>query len=133
MKQTLLSLLLLLLPVAASADANGTCGENLTWTFESATGTLTISGTGQMAKYGLSNPAPWYNFRFDILKVIFESGVTSIDDCAFFDCSNLTSISIPDGMTEINFGAFQDCNELININIPKSVTWLGVGVFLLCI
>ena len=46
-----LILFLALLPMMASADDSGTCGDNLTWTYESATNTLTISGTGNMNNY----------------------------------------------------------------------------------
>lgn len=43
-----LAILLCLFPAAASADASGTCGENLTWTFSATTGKLTITGSGAM-------------------------------------------------------------------------------------
>ena len=43
--------IMLLLPMAASADQSGTCGENLTWTYNETTHTLTISGSGEMDNY----------------------------------------------------------------------------------
>ena len=70
MKQKLLLLLLTLLPLAAHADRNGTCGENLTWYFAEQTKTLTISGAG------LISESPWSSFRDDIDNVIMEEGVT---------------------------------------------------------
>ena len=131
MKQTLLSLLLLLLPVAASADESGTCGDNLTWTFESASGTLTISGTGAMTDYDW-NTTPWDNFRGDVLQAVINNGVTSIGNYAFYECSGLTSITIPDGVTSIGNRAFSECSGLMSITIPDGVTSIGDYAFTDC-
>lgn len=46
---------------AAEIVDSGTCGENVTWTLDSA-GTLTISGTGLMKDYINGNLAPWYSY-----------------------------------------------------------------------
>ena len=48
MKKLIFILIAMLQPLLASADANGTCGENLTWSYVESTNTLTISGTGEM-------------------------------------------------------------------------------------
>ena len=49
---------LLVLPPQAKAATSGTCGDNLTWTLDDS-GTLTISGTGEMYEYGYYNVPPW--------------------------------------------------------------------------
>ena len=69
MKLTLLSFLLALLPIGASADKSCTCGANLTWTYVESTHTLTISGNGDMTSYSSPSSCPWYNFRSSIEKV----------------------------------------------------------------
>lgn len=53
------AMLISFLPVTARAEGTvgGTCGDNLTWTFDEASGMLTISGTGDMYDYG-SGAAP---------------------------------------------------------------------------
>ena len=48
MKQFTFLFLLILMPIVASADDSGTCGDNLTWAYFSDSQTLTISGTGEM-------------------------------------------------------------------------------------
>ena len=54
-----------------------------------------------------------------------EYKVTSIGDCAFFDCSGLTSITIPESVTSIGNLAFRNCSGLTSITIPDSVTSIG--------
>ena len=51
---------------AAESIATGECGENLTWTLDSA-GTLTISGKGAMTNWSSSGAVPWYSYQEDIL------------------------------------------------------------------
>ena len=55
--------------------------------------------------------------------------VTSIGNYAFYGCTGLTSITIPDGVTSIGDEAFYECAGLTNITIPKSVTNIGVSAF----
>ncbi|MCD8353641.1 MAG: leucine-rich repeat domain-containing protein, partial [Clostridiales bacterium] len=80
--------------VSAQAASSGTCGANLTWTYSS--GTLTISGTGDMTDWSSSSNVPWYSsYHTSITQVVIKSGVTSIGDYAFRNCSSLTSVTIP--------------------------------------
>ena len=74
------------LSVTAAAEmVYGTCGDNVTWSYETEAGVLTISGTGDMADY-YSNDyssynlfrAPWSSYQTEINAVIINSGVTSI-------------------------------------------------------
>ena len=110
---------------------SGTCGDGLTWML-TRDGTLTISGTGEMAYYYGSDPAPWYKNRKDIVNVVVTSGVTSIGDWAFRDCSSLTGITIPEGVTSIGIEAFRDCSSLSSITIPEGVTSIRPHTFSGC-
>ncbi len=103
----------------------GTCGTNVTWTLDG--GTLTISGTGDMANYTYTTP--WYFQRASITTVVISDGVTSIGDCAFIDCTDLRSITIPSGVTSIGESAFMWCSSLSSITIPSSVTSIGDYAF----
>ena len=110
---------------------SGSCGENVTWTL-TADGTLTISGTGAMTDYTYDSRSPWYSCRTHIKRVVMQQGVTSIGDHAFWDCSGLTSVTIPDGVTSIGDSAFSGCTALTSVTIPGSVTSIGGGAFSGC-
>ncbi len=58
--------------------------------------------------------------------------VVSIGDYAFYMCSELTSVVIPNSVTNIGGLAFYDCSGLTSITIPASVTDIGEGVFANC-
>ena len=51
--------------------------------------------------------------------------VTTIGEGAFFRCSGLTSVTIPEGVTAIGYGAFNGCYDLTSVTIPESVTTIG--------
>ena len=59
--------------------------------------------------------------------------VTSIGEAAFYNCSSLTSITIPHNVTIIGFAAFHECSSLISITIPNSVTSIDFAAFYNCI
>ena len=111
---------------------SGSCGENVTWTL-TADGTLTISGTGAMTDYTYDSRSPWYSCRTYIKRVVMQQGVTSIGDHAFWDCSGLTSVTIPDGVTSIGDSAFSGCAALTSVEIPNGVTAIGGSTFSNCI
>ena len=99
-----------------SAPFAGECGDNLTWGYNVASGILNISGTGDMYNYNPSS-LPWNSFSQKIRTFVLPDGITSIGDCAFFNCINLNDISIPNSVTSIGNYTFQFCSSLIAINV----------------
>ncbi len=135
MKKRLLSgllalcLIFSLLPVSAFADevtASGTCGDDLTWTLQD--GTLTISGTGDMEDYDWLY-APWYSDNDKIESVEIKNGVTSIGYHAFSNCRNLKKLTVSESVTSIRQNAFEYCSSLESVTIPASVTSIERNAF----
>ena len=122
-------LAVLSLPISGDCDAasSGTCGDGLIWNLDESGG-LTISGQGSMDDYGPSE-SPWGK---GVESVTIEDGVVSIGECAFADCSSLTSIAIPASVASIGAGAFKNCVSLLSITIPGPVKAIEEGTFLNC-
>ena len=137
----------------------GNCGsegheEDVTWSYDLYTRTLSINGTGAMADYvPYETNAPWFNLlRKEIEKVSFGSGVTYIGKNAFYECTNLSTVDFSgvetigdhafqyctsltafdfSGVTTIGTQAFRECTGLTSLNLNGVVT-IGVGAFLNC-
>ena len=58
--------------------------------------------------------------------------VTKVRHYAFYECTGLTSITIPNSVTSIGDYAFDGCSGLSSVTIPNSVTIIGQGAFSSC-
>ncbi|MGN0448715.1 MAG: leucine-rich repeat protein [Acutalibacteraceae bacterium] len=113
---------------AADLAATGKCGDNVTYTYNSKTGEVVISGTGEMYDYqGFDSP-----FNNDVVSVVIKNGVTSIGEYAFFECNNLASVLIGNSVISIGSGAFSRCYKLEDLAIPSSVTSIHINAFRYC-
>ena len=91
------------------------CGKDLSWMLKD--GTLTISGSGEMADYN-GDDLPWDTGA--VKELVIEDGVTSIGDYAFAFCNGLSSVTIPDSVTSIGSNPFTGCSALKQIQVsPK--------------
>jgi len=73
-------------------------------------------------------PAPAKKFPLTEL----PSGITSIGEGAFYDCSNLTLTELPSGITSIGEGVFYNCSSLALTKLPSGITSIGEGAFSGC-
>ncbi len=104
-----------------TGTATGTAGgsDNITYSFDTDTGIMTLSGQG-----GWSDIHWFYKWKYygdeRIRKIVISDGITSIAAHSFTNCKNLTSISIPTSVTRIGVSAFQGCVSLRSVELPAS-------------
>lgn len=113
-------------------ETSGSCGENATWTYDAATKTLAITGTGEMKNYKEAGDAHWAIYASEIENIFISDGITSICDNAFPLFSSLVSVRMPNSLESIGKGAFESCNKLTSIVIPQNVKSIEDYAFLSC-
>lgn len=109
----LICLAVLMIFAVSTVNAEMTCGDNLTWSFED--GLVEISGVGDMDDYGYDTKSPWNMYDVDVDSVIIKNGVTSIGYYAFYGCDNIIDVVIPQSVLEIDYFAFAGCDNLRDI------------------
>ena len=103
----------------ADTLTTGKCGKNVTYSFDSKTGTLTIFGTGDMYDYDNDKNRSIFYHDNQIKTVVVKNGVTSISNAAFYYCTSLASVTIPDSVTDIGHYVFRGCVSLKSIGVSK--------------
>ena len=154
MRKQFLSFLLALLPLMASADPvliDGIYYNLNTSTHEAEvvnpstdpydptanyiSGSITISATVSYNSepYNVTSigQSAFYNCT-GLTSVSIPNSVTSLGPGAFYGCSGLESITIPDNVTSIAEYAFSGCTDLITVTIGSGVTSIGDVAFENC-
>ena len=99
-----------------------------TWTYRINGNTAEIT-TGNWTSPAIS-PKPTGGVT--IPSTLCGKPVTSIGSSAFYGCSGMTSVMIPDSVTSIGYEAFWGCSGLTSVTIPNSVTRIGYEAFYGC-
>lgn len=102
------------------------------YTVSIATGTLTFEeGQGDTAiitKYS----GVYTDHALIIPNTVQGRTVVGIADEAFYYCTAITSVTIPETVTSIGSYAFAGCDRLAEVNIPAAVTEIGEAAFIGC-
>lgn len=112
--------------MAEGADAQGSCGKDVSWAY--ADGTLTVSGNGAMNGY-TATTQPWKQYASEITSVVIGEGVTSVGLCAFYGFNAITEVTLPESLTAIDPYAFFSCKGLNAITVPEGVAFIGQYAF----
>lgn len=134
----LVAALMFALPTGVlAAELTGECGDNLTYSFDTETCVLTISGTGAMTDFANQNASPFAKTSQNPIKtsctaVVIEEGVTTIGSYAFYNMQYISSLSLPSTLTEIHANAFYGLKALTSCVLPDSVTLIGANAFAGC-
>mgnify|MGYP004627661129 CR=1 FL=1 len=132
-------------PNSENHDANVKFTGTYTWSYDLNHGDATIKGVspeigdiripstvgeGNYPVTGIGHGAFWR--CSGLTSVAIPNGVTYIGEGAFRECVNLTSVTIPDSVTDIGVSAFEGCSGLKDLTIGKGVSKIGVSVFSGC-
>lgn len=129
---------------------DGMCGEDVRWTFDGDTKTLTLEGTGQTWCFDVPEeeleawraefpyywiycpemPDWWYSFREDIETIVVGDGITHLNWALFSELPNLKNVDL--GNVELIDCLFRWCSGLEEIVVPETVTHIGACSFIGC-
>lgn len=110
----------------------GSIGDNVKWSFDPETGTMTYSGTGAMYDYTSRKGLPYFHLLGEVKSVVVEEGVTTIGNYAFQYMTELSSVSLPKSLRSVGTFAFGYCAKLTEVTIPEGVTHIGSKTFSSC-
>ena len=116
---------------AGDGEFIGEAGD-MSWSL-SDSGTLTITGTGEMPFF--DEFAPWYydcTNHEGTINIKISEGITSISDGAFKGINNVYSVDIPFTCESIGARAFEDCYSMSKVTIPYAVTFVANSAFSNC-
>lgn len=132
MRKSLRFAVIILLFIATHLQASDTFVNGIWYDFDNSTMTATVTYQGASSS---SHPDE-YSGNVTIPASVLYNGrnysVTDIGEEAFYQCSRLITVTIPNSVTNIGRFAFWECSNLTSIVIPNSVTEIKSATFFLC-
>lgn len=118
MKELLFTLVALLLPMLASAEAVEINGIYYNLTPEDKVAEVTENPNKYKGEVVIPESVPYNGVDYS---------VSSIGENAFKECSELTALTIPGSVTSIGKYAFQFCDGLTSVNISDLDAWCKIS------
>ena len=133
MKKQLLLILLILLPMLASAyDIAVENADGVTIYYNYINNGTELAVTAIYNEYYFSSYSGAVVIPEEVIYLNRTRKVTSIENRAFYYCSGLTSVTIPNSVTSIGQYAFSGCSGLTSVTIPNSMASIGENAFYEC-
>lgn len=123
MKKRLLAFILVISILATAMSISFIAlADDIEYSFDSSTNTLTISGNGDMDNYADGYSTPWSSYLLHIEKIIVEDGITSIGNNAFAGATNLKEVELSDSVTKLGTNCLSSCSSLNELKLSSNVT-----------
>lgn len=147
---------MLVFPVSAATDS-GTYGDNITWTYDADTKTITFSGTGILTAQPGSSQEGYVKYCVDVRHIVVAEGFTAIaensfprgvfydvesiriadsvekiGEYAFANYFKLKQLHLGKGVKTIEEAAFMSCEQLESLTLPAGLEKIGMEAFSLC-
>lgn len=105
---------MLVMPEIAMADAAGTCGDKVKWSFSSSNNTLVVKGSGKMVRQDSL-------LSLGATKVVVEDGVREIGGDVFEGFDKMETLILPSSVWNLDGNALAKCANLKYVTIPKQL------------
>lgn len=124
-KKTSILLFVIICMAGANVSAYDACIDGIYYNYNTSDRTAEVT-------YKSLHDGSNYSENVVIPSSVGLFSVTKIGDNAFYGCSNMTSITIPESITSIGLNAFQGCSSLTSIIIPDGVAYICGNAFKDC-
>ena len=151
-----LAMSMLAFSVSAATDS-GTYGDNLKWTFDTDTKTLTFSGSGTLTGLPSDSSDAYMKYALEVRHIVVAEGITAIGENSFprgvfYDVESiriadsvetigkyafgnyfkLKQLHLGKGVKTIEEAAFMSCEHLESLTLPAGLEKIGMEAFSLC-
>ena len=106
---------------------SGKCGDNMSWSYNTTSFTLTISGSGHM--YDYTECGPWSSFDDKMTRIIISDGIESIGNYAFASCNKVENVTMGDTVKTLGSHSFYVMSALTSIKLSQLLETIGSHAF----